>query len=175
MFLEPEKNLSQFHIDPGMSVLDLGSGAGYYTFLLAKIVGPSGKIYALDVQQELLSKLKKDATDKNLSNIEIIWSDLDEVNGTTLRDNSVDRVLIANTLFQMEKKDVFISEAYRVLKPKGKMLLIDWSDSYGGLGPKASDVVKPDAARVLSEQAGFIFQKSIMAGEHHYGMVFSKN
>jgi ubiquinone/menaquinone biosynthesis C-methylase UbiE len=175
MFLEPEKNLSQFHIDPGMKVADMGAGTGFYAFLLAELVGASGKVYAFDIQKDLLNKLKKDATEKNLNNIEVIWSDLDEINGTTLHDGAVDRVLITNTLFQMEKKDNIIKEAYRILKPKGKFLLIDWSDSYGGVGPKPADVVKPDAARVMCEHEGFVFEKEISAGDHHYGFIFKKN
>lgn len=175
MFLEPEKNISQFHIDPGMKVADMGAGTGFYAFLLSELVGPSGKVYAFDIQKDLLNKLKKDAIERNLHNIEVIWSDLDEIHGTTLHDNTVDRVIITNTLFQMEKKDNMIKEAYRILRPKGKILLIDWTDSYGGLGPKASDVMKPDAARVICEHAGFVFEKEINAGDHHYGFVFKKN
>jgi ubiquinone/menaquinone biosynthesis C-methylase UbiE len=174
MFLEPEKNLAQFHIDPGMKVADMGAGVGFYAFLISGLVGPSGKVYAFDVVKELLSKLKNEALSKNLNNIEVIWSDLDEVNGTTLQDGAVDRVVITNTLFQMEKKDIFIQEAYRILKPHGKMMLVDWSDSYAGVGPMVGEVVKPDAARVLCEHAGFVFEKEISAGDHHYGFVFKK-
>jgi ubiquinone/menaquinone biosynthesis C-methylase UbiE len=175
MFLEPEKNISQFHIDPGMKVADLGAGTGFYAFLMAELVGPLGKIYALDIQKDLLNKLKKDAVEKNINNIEVIWADLDEINGTTLQDSYVDRVAITNSLFQMENKDNTIKEAYRILKPKGKLLLIDWSDSYSGLGPKPGDVLKPDAARVLCEHCGFVFEKEINAGDHHYGFIFKKN
>jgi ubiquinone/menaquinone biosynthesis C-methylase UbiE len=175
MFLEPEKNISQFHVDPGMKVADFGAGTGYYAFLLSSLVGPSGKIYALDVQKDLLNKLKKDAIEKKLDNIEVIWADLDEINGTTLEAGYVDRVAITNSLFQMENKDNTITEAYRILKPKGKLLVIDWSDSYNGLGPKPSDVLKPDAARVLCEHCGFVFEKEINAGDHHYGFIFKKN
>jgi len=175
MFLEPEKNLAQFHIDPGMKVADMGAGVGYYAFLIAELVGPSGKVYALDVVKDLLEKLKSDAVARNLNNIEVVWCDLDEINGTTLHDYTVDRVVITNTLFQMENKDNFIKEAYRILKPKGKMMLVDWSDSYAGLGPTVGEVVKPDAARVLCEHSGFVFEKEISAGDHHYGFVFKKN
>jgi ubiquinone/menaquinone biosynthesis C-methylase UbiE len=174
MFLEPEKNLAQFHIDPGMKVADMGAGTGYYAFLISELVGPSGKVYAFDVVKDLLNKLKSDALAKNLNNIEVVWCDLDEVNGTTLQNNIVDRIVITNTLFQMEKKDSFIQEAYRILKPNGKMMLVDWSDSYAGVGPAVGDVVKPDAARVLCEHVGFIFEKEISAGDHHYGFVFNK-
>ena len=175
MFLEPEKNLAQFHIDPGMKVADMGAGTGFYALLLAELVGPSGKVYALDIQKDLLTKLKSDALAKNLNNIEVIWCDVDEINGTTLQEKTVDRVVVTNTLFQMEKKDSFVQEIYRILKPNGKLMLVDWSDSYAGLGPTPEDIIKPDAARVLCEHVGFVFEKEISAGDHHYGFVFKKN
>lgn len=173
MFSDPTKNLEQFHIDPGMTVVDLGSGTGFYSFLLAKIVGPSGKVYAVDVQKELLGKLKNEAQNRGFSNIETIWGDLDEIGGTKLRDYSVDRAIIVNTLFQLEKPESFVAEVKRVLNPKsGKILIIDWSDSFGGIGPATDMVIKPDVMRTLFESSGFRFDRDIEAGDHHYGMIF---
>lgn len=172
MFSQPEKNVEQFHVDPGMVVADLGSGSGFYSLALSDAVGESGKVYAIDVQKELLSRLKSEAQNQNKTNIEIVWGDLDEKNGTTLKDNSVDRVVVANTLFQLEDIDSFLEETKRILRPNGKVLLVDWTDSFGGLGPTSDHVIKPDVARVMFEDVGFQFDKNIMAGEHHYGMVF---
>lgn len=174
MFSQPDKNIDQFHVDPGMSVADLGSGAGFYAIALAKKVGPSGRVYAVDVQKELLSKIQNDATSQGVHNIKLVWGDLSEKKGSTLHDNFVDRVVIANTLFQIEDRDLVIEEAYRILKPKGKLLFVDWRDSYGGLGPKPKDIIKPDVARVLFESNSFEFEKDIVAGDHHYGFVLKK-
>lgn len=174
MFSQPEKNIEQFSVDPGMKVADLGSGAGFYTFALSNAVGKTGRVFAVDVQQDLLMKLKNEAFKKGLENIEIIWGDIDEPNGSHLADNSVDRVLIANTLFQADDKDAVAQEAYRILKPKSSVLLIDWSDSFGGLGPHTSRVVKPEQGRAIFEKAGFAYLREIRAGDHHYGMIFTK-
>ena len=173
MFSDPITNLQQFHIGPGMSVADLGSGVGFYTMLLSEIVGPSGSVYAVEVQKELLDKLKIESENRGLKNIKFIWGDLDEIGGTKIRDHSVDRVLIANVLFQIEKPESFLTEANRILKRKtGKILLIDWTDSFGGLGPTPGSVIKPDVARTMFENANFVFEKEINAGDHHYGLIF---
>lgn len=173
MFSEPSKNIEQFHVDPGMSVADLGSGTGFYSFALADIVGPSGVVYAVDVQKELLNKLQRDSENRGYNNIKFIWGDLDEIGGTKLRDNSVDRAVIANVMFQLEDPESFLQEVKRILKPRsGKILLVDWTDSFGGLGPTADAVVKPDVARTMFEDAGFIFDRNINAGDHHYGIIF---
>jgi ubiquinone/menaquinone biosynthesis C-methylase UbiE len=174
MFSQPDKNIEQFHVDPGMSVADLGSGAGFYSLALARAVGPSGRIYSVDVQKELLSKLQSDAVAQGINNIKVVWGDLDEPKGSTLQEGIIDRVVIANVLFQVENKDALINEALRILKPKGKLLFIDWSDSYGGLGPHPKDIVKEDVAKTLFESHGFDFEKDIVTGDHHYGFVVQK-
>jgi ubiquinone/menaquinone biosynthesis C-methylase UbiE len=174
MFSNPENNIEQFHIDPGMSVADLGSGAGFYSLALAKEVGPSGKVYSVDIQKELLSKLQTEAHNEGIANIKLVWGDLDEVGGSTLNDQSVDRVVIANVLFQVEDKDNLIKEAYRILKPGSKLLFVDWSDSFGGLGPRPQDVIKEDVAKTLFESEGFEFEKDIQTGDHHYGFIVKK-
>ncbi len=174
MFSNPEKNIEQFSVDPGIIAVDLGSGPGFYSLALAKLVGPSGRVYAVDIQKELLSKLQTDAQKEGLHNIKLIWGDLDLENSSTLDDNYADRVVLANVLFQIENKDNLISEAYRILRPGGKLLFVDWSDSFGGLGPMAKDVVKPDVARTMLEAEKFIFEKEIQTGDHHYGFIFKK-
>ncbi|HRY30984.1 MAG TPA: methyltransferase domain-containing protein [Candidatus Paceibacterota bacterium] len=173
MFSDPATNLEQFHIDPGMTVADLGSGTGFYTFILSEKVGPGGKVYSVDVQKDLLNKLKTEAENRGLHNVEIIWGDLDELKGTTLRDFSVDRAVVVNTLFQLEKPESFVAEAKRILNPKsGKILVIDWTDSFGGIGPSPDVVIRPDVARTMFENAGFKFDRDIKVGDHHYGMIF---
>lgn len=174
MFAQPEKNIEQFGVDPGLKVADLGSGAGFYSLALARAVGKNGRVFAVDVQQDLLSKLKTEAMQHNLSNIEVVWGDIEEVRGTKIAPQTIDRVVIANTLFQTDDKDGLVQEAARIIKPKGKLLLVDWADSFGGLGPQKSRIVKPDQARALFERAGFSHVRDIKAGDHHYGMVFNK-
>ncbi len=174
MFSNPEKNISQFNIDPGHVVVDLGSGSGHYTLASATLAGRSGKVFAVDIQKDLLQRLKKAAHEQNLTNVEVVWGDIDEPRGTTLRDAIADRVIIGNTLFQVENKINLIEEARRILKPKGKLLLIDWASSFGGLGPQIEDIISKDSARVMFEAHGFVFDKEFNAGDHHYGLIFKK-
>jgi ubiquinone/menaquinone biosynthesis C-methylase UbiE len=175
MFANPEKNISQFNVDPGHVIADFGSGQGHYSIATAKKIGNTGMVYALDIQQSLLQKLKNTAEELGLKNINIIWADLDEERGSTLKDGIIDRIIASNILFQVEKKDNLIAEIYRVLKPKGRVLLIDWQDSFSGLGPKENEIIKKDVARVMFESHNFIFEKEIQTGDHHYGLIFKKS
>jgi len=172
MFSDPEKNISQFNIDPGMKVADFGSGGGYYSLAVAREVGESGRVFAIDVQKDLLKKIKGEAQSQGLLNLDTIWADIDEPNGSTLAEGLVDRVLITNTLFQVENRENVIKEARRVLKPKGKVLIVDWSESFGGLGPQPAQIVSEDDVKKMSEQNNLKFERKIEAGAHHYGLIF---
>ena len=174
MFTDPEKNLEQFDLQKGMRVADFGSGSGFYATTAARLVGDKGKVFAVDIQKDLLTRLKKDAAGKKLLNIEIIWGDLEKAGGAKLKDGSVDRAIISNLLFQIGEKENLVKEAARALKPNGKVLAIDWTDSFGGLGPQEKDVFGKAAAQTLFETAGFVLERTIAAGAHHYGLVFAK-
>ncbi len=172
MFSDPDSNLNQFDIKDGMHVADLGAGSGFYSILVGKRVGPSGRVYAVDVQKDLLERLKKVANKEHVFNIEVIWGDIEKLGGTKLREGSIDRVIASNVLFQVEHKKDFCIEMKRILKPGGKVLLVDWLDSYAGMGPAASSVFLPAQAEDLFEKEGFKLEKDFSAGDHHYGLIF---
>ncbi|MBI5004982.1 MAG: methyltransferase domain-containing protein [Candidatus Lloydbacteria bacterium] len=175
MFSDPQKNVAQLDVREGDHVADFGAGSGAYAFAIARRVGSSGRVYAIDIQKELLAKLKNEARRENIFNIEIIWSDLDNEKGTALREASVDACVVSNLLFQVSSKEQVIAEVWRILKPGGKILIIDWNDSYGGLGPTNQDVFSKQSAQELLSKEGFVYEKDIDAGAYHYGMIFKKN
>ncbi|MCR4275041.1 MAG: methyltransferase domain-containing protein [Candidatus Campbellbacteria bacterium] len=174
MFAHPEKIIEQFQLGEGMHVADLGVGAGDFTFLAARHVGETGVVYACDLQKELIQKVHKEAQQEGLLNVHTMWTDLEEERGTTLADASVHAVMATNILFQIEHKERFLKEMFRILRADGKALIVDWSDSYGGMGPHATSVLKRHTAQTLAESAGFVFEKDIDAGTHHYGMLLRK-
>ncbi len=174
MFSNPEKNLIQLGVSDGMFVADFGAGNGYYAMLFAERVGETGRVYCIDIQSDLLNKILKESEERYISNIEVITSDIEKEKGSTLTEKSVDVVLIANTFFQIDHKDSVAKEVYRILKVKGRLMFIEWSDSFAGIGPHRDHVIKKDDARKIFEENGFVFDREIDAGEHHYGLVFRK-
>lgn len=176
MFSDPNTIVPQLHIELGASVADLGAGTGAYSLVLAKAVGPNGKVYACDVQKDMLTRLENDMRDRGITNIQPVLANIESHLGTKLRDQSVDWVIIANVLFQVEDKKGFLKEVERILKPNGSVLVVDWTESFGNLGPHPGSVISPGDAENLATTAGL--KKSpqvIQAGSHHYGMIFKKN
>lgn len=174
-FSDPKKNLERLGLEEGMRVADLGSGAGHYTLAAAEAVGDSGRVYAIDIQQDLLKQVKNISTDEHRNNIEVIWGDIEKEKGTKLPDESIDVVILSNILFQAENKEAVATEALRILKQKGRLLFIDWAESFGGIGPQPENIISEEHALSLFENAGFIIDRDIDAGEHHYGFVFRKS
>lgn len=171
-FAHPPRNVELFGIEPGMKIADFGAGSGAYVSLVAKAMLGSGIVYAIDIQKDLLRRIKNAAEKEGHTNIEVVWSDLEE-HGSKLA-SVLDIVLISNLLFQVRDKKAIFEEAARVLKQGGRVIIIDWSDSFGGLGPPKDAVVAKEVAYKYAREAGFTFVKEFPAGAHHYGLIFRK-
>ncbi len=172
-FSDPHDNVLQLGLRDGMRVADLGSGVGHHAIAAAHVVGPEGRVYAVDVQQDVLTHLLDTAQRRGLKNVETVWGNIERKGGTTLREHSMDAVILANTLFQLEDRSSAIAEIKRILKPGGRLLVIDWAESYGGIGPAEQHVVPESVAEELFIGAGFHKLKSFHSGAHHYSIVFT--
>ena len=125
MFTDPKNILKKFGFIPGMIVADCGSGIGHFTIPIAQIVAPIGYVYAVDVHRDILTRLTNDAKEHKLTNVHTVWGDIEQPNGTHLKDASVDYVLLANVLHQTKDKPMVLRETLRILKDEGSVLVID--------------------------------------------------
>lgn len=174
-FSDPKRNIEQFVLSPGMEVADFGAGAGYVAVEAAEQVGSEGKVYVIDIQQDLLTKATHLASEHHLASLVFIHGDLEAPKGTKLPDASVDAVIISNLLFQVEHKRAVMDEAYRIVRPGGRVLIVDWRESFGGMGPQPEFVVRESDARDLAQAVTFEYVSSIDAGAYHYGLIFKKH
>lgn len=173
-FVDPNTVTSHFHLREGDVVADFGAGSGHFMRPLAQGVGKSGMVYMVEVQKGLVEALGVRARELMLSNIRTLWCDFETQGGTKLKDGLLDVGLLSNTLFQLSDKETALKEIARVLRKGAKLFVIDWSDSFGGLGPRPSDVMSEVNAKAFIVQHGFSFEHSFPAGDHHYGLAFRK-
>jgi len=173
-FSSPRDTVLQLALREGMKVGDFGAGSGHYARAAAAIVGHSGRVYAVDVQEDILKHIKLNTHDHHKSIIETVWGDIEKQGGSHLRDMSLDAVILANTLFQVEHREGLVAEIKRVLKPDGKLMVVDWAGSYGGIGPTQEQVVTEKEAEAFFTSNGFKKEKSFRSGAHHYGIIFTQ-
>jgi len=127
MFLRPgeiiQKLKDKKYLLQGMRGADFGCGTGYFTLLLAQTVGPSGRIYAIDVDEEVLKEAQEFISQFDLRNIKFLHQDLEVDSG--LEKDSLDFVFISQVLYQSDEPQKIISEAKRVLKNNGFLIVLE--------------------------------------------------
>ena len=171
-FVVPEKVVTHFHLREGDKVGDFGAGSGFFEKVLSYAVGRTGTVYAFEIQKQLAERIADMARREHLGNIEVLLCDLEMRGGCTLKNSVLDAGLLSNALFQFGDKETALDEIRHLLRAGGKLFVIDWSDSFGGMGPQPDDVVRDQDAKTLLEQHGFRFERTFPAGEHHYGLAF---
>ncbi|HEY9387234.1 MAG TPA: class I SAM-dependent methyltransferase [Nitrososphaeraceae archaeon] len=115
------KILEQIGIQQGWYVLDYGCGPGSYSIRAAQLVGPAGKVYAVDIHTLAISEVQKKASIRGYDNVHTILTDCN----TKLPDASIDVALLFYVLHDFKNPDSIITELDRVLKPMGILSVID--------------------------------------------------
>jgi len=170
-FVNPIEILNQIPLQSTMVAADFGCGAGGWTIPLAKKL-EDGQVFAVDIQEEPLSALKSRAEIQGVKNIKEITADV-ERQIPEIPDLSCDLVLITDLLFEVDDKKGVFEEAKRVLKPGGKVLVVEWIPGVS-LAPKEG-VVSREEVKEIAQQLGFQIEKEFKAGDYHFGLVLKKS
>ncbi len=173
-FVRPNDVVTHFHLKEGDLVADFGAGSGFFLEPVAKAVGESGRVFACEIQKVLVDKLGELINAKNLANVQPLWCDLEELNGINIPSEELDVALLINTLFMLEDKISAVKEMGRTLRVGGKFFVVDWYESFAGMGPQPEYVVSQDEAVALFENHGFVLEREFPSGDHHYGLAFRK-
>jgi ubiquinone/menaquinone biosynthesis C-methylase UbiE len=141
---QPEKVIESLNIRPGEYVADLGSGGGYFTFRLARAVGPMGRVYAVDVDEGLNRDLSQRAEREGLKNIEVILAKPED---PLLPESGIDLIFTSNTYHHIRERGRYFANLKKYLRPGGRIAIIDfnqegWIQSFGHYTP--ADVIKKD-------------------------------
>jgi arsenite methyltransferase len=119
---QPEVVLHSLSLQPGQHVADLGAGGGYFTFRLAEAVGPTGKVYAVDIDKGNLEYIANQATKRGYHNIETILAKPDD---PLLPARTVDLIFTCNTYHHLSDRTTYFQSAARYLRPDGRVAIID--------------------------------------------------
>ncbi len=161
-------------IGPRHIIGDLGAGGGMFCINAARLVGNQGQVYAVDVMKHVLGDIESKARLAGLGNIKTVWSNLEMVGATKIKENSLDFALLVNVLFQSKKHEQILAEAARLLKVGGKLLVIDWSDTRPGFAPATDRQVDPKKVIASAASLSLNLIREFKAGHYHFGLIFTK-
>ena len=175
-FLQPGAVIAAAGVAEGMRVADFAAGGGgFFTRAAARAVGEAGVVWAVDSNREILSRVKNLALAEGLPHVEVVHGDVERLGGSTLPEGLFDVVIAANICFTLEHPEGMAAEAWRVLRPGGFVLVVDWGGSFGGLGPHPDHVVRQEDIARLFLQAGFTQEEDVPCGAYHWGFLVRKN
>ena len=167
---KPDEIMDALGINDGSTVADLGAGGGWFTVRLARRVGPNGRVYAEDIQQEMVETMNRRIQREGLRNVTVV---LGTAVNAKLPPRSVDVAMIVNSYGEMERPIELLRNVRTSLRPNGRLGIIDFRRYGGGPGPDIDErvdeavVIKDaDAAglRLLNRNTPLPFQYLLVFG-----------
>jgi ubiquinone/menaquinone biosynthesis C-methylase UbiE len=125
---QPQAVMKSLNIEPGAAIADLGAGGGYFTFLLAEAAGPTGQVYAVDIEKESLQFIREEGIRRGgfPSNIELVLAS-PETSG--LPGDRIDLIFTCNTYHHLSDRPVYMKSLARHLRTGGRIAIIDFKPS----------------------------------------------
>jgi len=153
---QPERVVAALAIAPGARVADLGAGGGYFTFRFADAVGPDGRVYAIDIDPDMLAYLRDRVRDEKRANIEVIEA---APNDSKLPAASVELVFLCNTYHHLVDRVAYFAALRTRLRPGGRVAIVEYASG--------DHATSPELIRAELAQAGYTFsaQQSFLDGQ----------
>jgi len=168
---QPEKALDALNLKPGMVVADIGAGVGYMSLRMARRVGPSGKVYANDLQPPMLDLLRQNAAKAGIGNIVTVVGDVAD---PKLPANTMDLVLLVDVYHEFSQPQLMLRKIRETLKPDGRLVLLE----YRAEDPNVPIIAehKMTVAQVKSEleAEGFVLQPVIETLPRQHILILTK-
>ena len=120
---QPEEVIRALQLREGDRVADLGAGGGYFTFRLARAVGPSGQVYAVDVDRGMIEYLQKRSEEEGAGNLETVLADYDD---PRIPAPGVDLIFTCNTYHHLAERRAYFEHAKRYLRPGGRVAVVEY-------------------------------------------------
>jgi ubiquinone/menaquinone biosynthesis C-methylase UbiE len=149
----PDLLISELDLKPGMAVADIGAGTGYHSSRMAHVVGKSGKVFAVDIQREMLALLDKSMKSQNISNVmPVLGSEKDP----KLPPASLDLIIMVDVYHELEYPAEMLRAMVAALKPKGRIAFVEFREEDANVPIKA--VHKMSEAQIRKEASAFGLQ-----------------
>ena len=168
---QPEKALDLIGIQPGMNVADVGAGTGYISLRIARRVGPTGKVYANDIQPKMLDRLMDNARSAKLDNVEpVLGSEAD----AKLPDNRMDFIILVDVYHEFSRPQEMLRSMRRALKPDGRLVLLEYKKEDPSIPIRPDHKMFTADAKIEVEAEGYELDKVIDTLPRQHIIFFKK-
>lgn len=148
---QPDKVVDTLALAPGTAVADIGAGGGYFAFRLAEAVGPTGKVYAVDVDPDMTAYLEQRAATEKVQHLEVVLAPTD---APGLAEASVDLLFTCNTYHHLDDPAAYFARAKTSLRPGGRVAILDFN-GHGWFSRLFAHATPAEQIRRDMEQAGY--------------------
>ncbi len=173
--INPRIVFKHAHLQPHMHVADMGCGrTGHVVFPAARLLQDDGIVYAVDIMKSALGSLHSRAQALHLDSVKPVWGDIEKEYGVAIPEGTLDIAFFVNVLNSIRSVEQALSEATRLLKDKGRIVVVDWVRNVGRLGPHDSPL---DFGLVASwaMNNGFLVQTRGSLSDYHAIMVLYRH
>jgi ubiquinone/menaquinone biosynthesis C-methylase UbiE len=168
---QPDRIMDRLNIADGARVADIGAGGGWFTIRLARRVGPNGRVFAEDIQPQMIESIKRRVDREELKNVDPILGSAADAR----LPPGLQAVLIVDTYPQFRDPVGLLRNVAASLVPGGRLGIVDFkTDGAGGPGPALEDRLEPDVIRRDAEKAGLTFKSHETFLRYQYLLVFAK-
>ena len=148
---QPERVIQSLQIRPGDSIADLGAGSGYFTFRLAEATGPGGRVYAVDIDPDMISLIETKARERGLQNVQAVHARPDD---PSLPEGGIDLIFTSNTYHHIQNRARYFMALRKVLRPGGRAAVIEF-DRRSWLSGLFKHYTPSEFIKREMEQAGY--------------------
>ena len=168
----PDAALDAIGIARGATVADIGAGAGYFTWRLAERVGPAGKVYANDIQPEMLTLLRKNIEARHLTNVETVLGAEDD---PKLPAERMDLVLLVDVYHEFTEPEKMLRKIRESMKPDGRLVLVEYRKEDPNVPIRPEHKMSVAEVRAEVEPEGYRFEKTLETLPRQHILVFRKS
>ena len=175
--LQPDRVVAAIRLEPGQTVADIGAGPGYFAFRFARVVGPTGRVYGVDIEPHFIAELERLSRISGLDNVVPVLTSPDSPG---LQPASVDVAFFCSVYRHIEDRPGYLRRLRDCLKPNGRIAILEWrkTDALGGELPAPGMPNPPQAERISPEQVirelregGFTILERPEFLEHHFFVI----
>ena len=166
-----DRVIESLQIRPGDRVADIGSGGGYFVFALAKAVGPDGKVYAVDIDEEMNDLVAERAKKEGVGNVEVI---LAKPADPLLPLSGIDLIFTSNTYHHIDNRVSYLTNLRKYLRPNGRIAIIEF-DRRGWLDGLWQHYTPSEFIKREMEQAGYRLQNEFNFLDRQSFLIFASN